>query len=125
MKTHVEVVGLINVVIGALFTTLGVLVSAGALLFAPWFNGAPPWRAGDTMAVVTTILAISALFFVIGVPSLIAGVGLRKHKTWARTLAIVVATLALASFPLGTAAGLYTLWVLSQKETVQLLGEPA
>jgi uncharacterized membrane protein (DUF2068 family) len=125
MKTHLEIVGLIDVVVGVLFTALAVLVSLGVLVFAPAFNGAPPWRAADAGVVVATVVFISAVFLVLGMPSLIAGIGLRKHKTWARTLAIIVATLALASFPLGTAAGLYTLWVLSQKETEQLLGEPA
>ena len=70
-------------------------------------------------------LAISSLFLVIGIPSLIAGVGLLKQKGWARTLAIIVAILALASFPIGTAVGIYTLWVLTRKETEQLLGAVA
>ena len=125
MKTHLQVVGLIDVVVGVLFTTLGVLVSAGVLLFAPAFNGAPPWKAEDAVVVVGTTLFISAVFFVLGIPSLIAGIGLLKQKRWAQTLAIIVAVMALASFPLGTAVGLYTLWALTQKETGRLSAEPA
>jgi len=124
MKTHLEIVALIDMVVGALFTALGVLISAGALLFAPAFNGAPPWRAEDAGAVVATTLFISAVFFVLGIPSLIAGFGLRKGKRWARTVAIVVAVVALAYFPLGTAAGVYTLWALT-KEASHLSAEPA
>jgi hypothetical protein len=59
---------------------------------------------------------------VIGIPSLIAGIGLLNRKRWARILAIILAILALSSFPIGTAAGIYTLWVLTQRETEQLLG---
>lgn len=124
MKTRLEVVGLINLVVGALFTASGVLVSAGMLLFAPAFNGAPPWRVEDAGAVVATTLFISAVFFVLGIPSLIAGFGLRQGKRWARTLALIVAVVALAYFPLGTAAGVYTLWALT-KETGSLSAEPA
>ena len=122
MKTHVNVVGLIDLITGLLFTALAALVSVGLLVFAPAFNGAPPWSPEDATVIVAVALAISSLFLVIGIPSLIAGAGLLKQKGWARTLALVMAVLALASFPVGTAAGIYTLWVLSQKETEQLLG---
>ncbi len=121
MKTHLDVVGVIDVIVGALFAVLGVLVSLGTLLFAPWFNGAPLWRPEDTVWVVGVVLFISAVFFVIGIPSLIAGAGLLHQKRWARVLAIIVAIVALTSFPIGTAAGIYSLWVLTHKETEQLL----
>jgi len=122
MKGHLNAVGVIDVVVGALFTVLAVLVSVGFTLFAPWFYGAPLWNSDDAVLVLAAVALVSALFFVIGIPSLIAGIGLLKHKHWARVLAIVLAVLALASFPIGTAAGIYTLWVLSHKETEQLLG---
>ena len=122
MKTHLDVVGLIDVVAGAFFTALAVLVSLGVLLFAPWFNGAPVWRPEDAVTDFAVVLGVSAVFFVIGIPSLIAGIGLLKQRGWARVLAIIVAILALTSFPIGTAAGAYTLWVLTHKETQQLLG---
>jgi nitrate reductase gamma subunit len=70
-------------------------------------------------------LLVSGVLVAIGIPSLIAGIGLLKGKGWARTLGMIVAVLALASFPVGTAAGIYTLWVLTQKETEQLLGASA
>jgi hypothetical protein len=122
MRAHLNVVGLIDLVTGIFFTVLAVFVSLGVLLFAPWFNGAPPWKPGDEVAVFVIVLTVSALFFLIGIPSLITGIGLLKQKRWARTLAIVLAVFALASFPIGTAAGLYTLWVLTHKETQHLLG---
>jgi len=125
MKTHLDVVGLIDLVTGVFFTTLAVIVSLGVLLFAPWFYGAPPWNWEDSTTVYVVVLVVSAVFFAIGIPTLIAGIGLLKHKHWARILGIVVAILALTSFPMGTAAGIYTLWVLTHKETEQLLGAAA
>jgi len=38
--------------------------------------------------------------------------GLSERQPWARILGIVVGFLALIRFPLGTALGIYTLWVL-------------
>ena len=45
--------------------------------------------------------------------SLVAGFGLLNRKPWARTLAIVLALLALIKLPVGTAVGIYTLWVIA------------
>jgi hypothetical protein len=121
MKEHLNVVGLIDVVAGVFFTAMAVLVSMGVFLFAPWFNGAPVWRPEDAVIVFAVVLGVSAVFFAIGIPSLIAGIGLLKKKRWARILAIVLAILAMASFPIGTAAGIYALWVLTQRDTERLL----
>jgi hypothetical protein len=125
MKAHLNAVGLIDVVMGTLFTTLAVLVSLGVLLFAPWFNGAPLWKPDEAVMVLAVVSGISAVFLAIGIPSLVAGIGLLKHKAWARVLAIIVAILAVTSFPIGTAAGLYAFWVLTHKETEELLAAAA
>ena len=125
MKTHLDVVGLIDLVTGVLFTALGALVSLGVLLFAPWFYGAPLWRPGDAVTVYAVVLGVSGVFLAIGIPSLIAGVGLLKKKSWARMVAIMVAILAVTSFPIGTGAGIYTLWVLTHRETEPLLATAA
>lgn len=124
MKAHLNAVGLIDLITGVFFTVMGALVPVGVLV-APWFYGAPLWKPEDGYIIFATVSLISVVFLAIGVPSLIAGIGLRKHKGWAHTLAIVLAVLALASFPIGTAVGIYTLWVLTQKETEQLLGAAA
>jgi hypothetical protein len=50
----------------------------------------------------------------LGIPGLLAGYGLLTRKPWARVLAIVVGILGLLNFPVGTAIGIYTLWVLMQ-----------
>ncbi len=40
-------------------------------------------------------------------------IGLLNRRPWGRTVAIIVAILALVKFPFGTALGIYTLWVLA------------
>ena len=47
----------------------------------------------------------------------LAGWGLLERRPWARMLAIVLAVLALFRFPLGTALGIYTLWVLAPAQS--------
>ena len=121
MKAHLNVVGVIDLVTGVFFTVMGVLVSLGVLLLGPWINGAALWQQEGGIVALAILLSVSGVFFALGVPSLLAGIGLLKQMRWARTLAIALAILALASFPVGTAAGVYTLWVLTHRETEQLL----
>jgi hypothetical protein len=59
------------------------------------------------------IMAFSLLFTL---PSIVAGIALLKHKSWARTAAIVAGILACPSFPYGTVLGVYTLWFMFGNE---------
>ena len=47
----------------------------------------------------------------------VTGWGLLQRESWARTLTIVLAFLALFHVPFGTALGIYTLWVLLPAES--------
>jgi len=94
-----------------------VLLILGNVLF-PHINelpGAPP----DVPAGF-----LSSLFCAIGVAILIkagasflAGWGLLQRERWARILTLVLSFLALLNFPLGTALGVYSLWVLLPQES--------
>ena len=57
----------------------------------------------------TMILVLSVISALL---SLFAGVSLLMRKSWGRITAIIVASLSLIKIPLGTALGIYTLWVL-------------
>ncbi len=73
-------------------------------------HGALPWLAPllPVLAVVTVVsVALSAF----------TGWSLLQKKPWGRTLAIVAAILALLKFPLGTALGIYTLWVMAPSQS--------
>lgn len=55
---------------------------------------------------------------VVGVTvALFAGFSLLNRKPWGRTLGIVAGILALFTFPVGTALGIYTLWVLAPTQS--------
>jgi hypothetical protein len=58
------------------------------------------------------LMVMALLFAVHTVLSFLAGWGLYKLRPWGRTLAIVMAFLALIHPPFGTALGIYTLIVL-------------
>ncbi len=54
----------------------------------------------------------SAGVVIFGVLHLVLAWGLFERERWARMLGLVLGFLALVRFPLGTALGIYTLWVL-------------
>jgi hypothetical protein len=52
-----------------------------------------------------------------GILHLVFAWGLFERQPWARPLGLVLGILALVRFPLGTALGIYTLWVLAPEQS--------
>jgi len=116
MKTHIELLGVIGIVSGV----LDILVGAAAVLGLLWFVAIPTGQR-YTAIVLIAVFAGLAIALVLGGLSLAAGIGLLKHKAWARILTLALSVLALFNFPIGTAVAVYAFWVLTKEETVALL----
>lgn len=106
-------------ILGILYLVFGVLGAAVAVIF---FNS----QAGHlSMKGVVTMVAspsgfvsvIAFLFALQALPALVAGVALLKRYAWSRFLALVLGFLNLFIVPLGTALGIYALWVVSNDST--------
>lgn len=122
MLTHIRTVGILHIV----FASLTILVGMVLLLLLgglATFVGTQD-SSSDAMLGATVLGGIGAFLFVLmvllSVPGMIAGIGLLRMRPWARVLTIVVSALELLSFPIGTALGLYGLWVMVQPETERL-----
>jgi hypothetical protein len=63
------------------------------------------------------LFSVVVLLGLFGVLHMVLAWGLFERAPWARTLGIVVGFLALVRFPLGTALGIYTLWVMLPQES--------
>jgi hypothetical protein len=57
---------------------------------------------------------------VLSLPGIIGGIGLLREKEWARILVLILSGFNLFNVPIGTAVGIYSIYVLLQPETVQL-----
>ena len=69
--------------------------------------------------VLTIIANVGATILVIlSIPGIMAGMGLYKHKEWARILTLILSAIGIFNFPFGTAIGIYSIWVLIQPESV-------
>jgi hypothetical protein len=115
VRTHIKVVGLVNL----LYSALG-LLSAAAVLFGGVFSSLATL---NPIAMVVGTVASTVVAIVIGIISglgLVAGFALLNHQQWARYLIIAVSVLRLFRWPWGTAFGGYSLWVLTHRETKQI-----
>jgi hypothetical protein len=68
--------------------------------------------------------ALGWLHVLLAGPAIISGWGLRRYDEWARMMGLVVALVAILSFPFGTVAGVFGIWVLLSPESEYLFLEP-
>ncbi len=115
MEKHVSVIAALQIGLSIFGIIMGIIVLV-VLNLVGGFTGDK-----DANFVLSLIGNIFAVFmFVLSVPGIIAGIGLLHHREWARILTIVLSVLSLLNFPLGTAIGIYSIWALSQEETVTI-----
>ena len=73
----------------------------------------------DYVPSIVTLVWI-VVMTVLAIPHLVAGLGLMYLKPWARPFGMVLSTFSLLNVPLGTAVGLYGLWVLMSPEADEI-----
>jgi hypothetical protein len=108
LAKHVRWLGILWIAVSA-FRILGagaVFLVGNLLIGRAVGHHGPP-------AFVPAILSFVGFFLLAGsVFGFAAGWGLLQRRAWARTLALILGVISLLDFPLGTALGGYTLWVL-------------
>jgi hypothetical protein len=129
MRDHLKVLGILNIVWSSISIAIGmvVLLVFGGLAGFLAATGVGPSDTGNSgglmvapfMAVIGVVIVL--IICVVSLPALIAGIGLVKFKPWSRVLGIVISVLHLFSVPIGTALGVYGLWVLFQPEAQHVL----
>lgn len=108
---HITIIAILNIARGGFLFFLGligfiVLTAIGAI-------------SGDSIAMgVLGLIGLVAILIMtfIGLPSIIAGVGLLRRREWGRILALVVGFLSLIDIPIGTALGVYSILMLMDDE---------
>jgi hypothetical protein len=118
VRDHIRLVGILWLAYSALHVVAGVVVIIVAqTIFGHAIhihNGPPPevtvWLRPLICCIGWLILAKAAAGF-------FAGWGLLQREGWARIVALVVGFVALLNVPIGTALGIYTLWVLLPRES--------
>lgn len=76
--------------------------------------------SGDSNAILVTSTVsffVVAVLVILAAPSILGGWGLLRRLEWARVLVIILSFFHLFSVPIGTALGVYSLYVLFQDES--------
>jgi hypothetical protein len=124
VKEHVTAVGVLHIGLGV----TGLLVAC-VVLAATISPGVIAWMVeGDPvpLGILSIIGGVVALFlFVFSVPGIVGGIGLLKHKSWARYVVLILGAVGLANFPIGTIVGAYTIGVLVQDKAAQVFAPEA
>jgi hypothetical protein len=122
MERHIDMVALLFLVYGALLVVL-----AAVLLIVLGPGGAPtevstaPGSVWTELAYRTPEAALTLT--VIAVPFILTAWGLRRRAGAARIAALVLGGLSILSFPIGTALGGYSIWVLTRPEAASAFAD--
>jgi hypothetical protein len=120
MREHVKVLGIIHIVFGCL-GLLGALVLGAVFIFGGTAVGLAGQNDPDSLVAMSVLGALGTGLFlillVLSVPGILAGWGLLNYRPWARILTIVLSAVNLLNVPVGTAIGVYGLWVTLNQET--------
>jgi len=86
------------------------LLCLGMLVFIGFFSSVPGGPPLGAMLFLT--IFVGGIYSLMTIPSFVAAYGLLKHRSWARTAAIIGSVFALSNFPIGAAVCAYTFWFL-------------
>lgn len=122
MVTHVKLIAVLHIVMGA----IGLLVGAGLLLLFGGIAGIVGFtdHTNGRLIAIPILGTIGTFLFIfiaaLSLPDIIAGIGLLQFRPWARTLTIILSALHLFNVPFGTALGVYGIWALLTPEAEAL-----
>jgi hypothetical protein len=125
MDKHAQLIGILWIVYGVLSLLGGIVVLVVLLSLSaiPDISYGDLGRSGPHVLRIIAV-CFSSLLFVIGIPKIIGGLGLQKHREWARILVMILAFLSLLNIPLGTALGVYSIVYLMKPEMIELFKHP-
>jgi hypothetical protein len=116
MESHKRVVGILYIVTGVLqfivMLLVSVLISSLIPFIADNAEENARWVFDWLVPFINIIAAIIIIFF--SIPSVVGGAALLQGKSWALTLLLILGCFKLFSFPIGTAIGIYTIWVYAE-----------
>lgn len=116
MEKHISIIGVLWIVLGSLGFVGGFIL--WGLLFGISFIPDMGYEAPFILR--TAAVGAGLLLWILSIPKIIAGIGLLKHKEWARILALILSFLSLLNFPLGTALAVYSFVILIKEETIRV-----
>jgi uncharacterized membrane protein len=129
MEKHVQLVGILNIVYRA-FLLLASLIICCLTAWITHFIQFQIFQHGDAPFEVLNIvplilLTVAAAMFIVSIFGILGGIGVLKRKEWGRIITLIASFVNLLHIPIGTALGVYTLWVLMNDQSVKIFNPTA
>ena len=118
MEKHINTVAALQIGLSIFNLLIAFLIFTVLKLVGGFVDDA---NGATILSLIADILAI--VFIIISFPGILAGMGLYKRKEWARVMTLILSVIEIFSFPFGTAIGIYSIWALTQPETVTSFGK--
>jgi hypothetical protein len=119
MESHVKAVGIIHIAFSALGIIMAIIIFSVLNIVAKI-----PDVDEEAIRILQIIGVVLPWFFIVfSLPGVVGGIGLLKFQGWARILVLILSFLDLLNFPIGTAVGIYAIWVLFDKRTEKLFAK--
>jgi hypothetical protein len=122
MKQHIDLIGLVWMILGGLGMGAGLLFGIGyaGLGVVMAVSGGDSVAPGVMFIVIG--LVFGALIAGFGAFEVAVGRGVRARKPWARVASMVTGGLSLFSIPIGTAIGGFTIYAMLQDDVKSEFG---
>lgn len=116
MEVHKRILAILYIISGSFQILAMIILSSVMSIMIPFImEEAGPEAQWVFVWIVPFIRFIAVgVIILFSIPSVIGGIGLLNHKKWALTLLLILGCFKLFSFPIGTAIGIYTIWVYSE-----------
>lgn len=116
MEVHKRILAILYIISGSFQILAMIILSSVMSIMIPFImEEAGPEAQWVFVWIVPFIRFIAVgVIILFSIPSVIGGIGLLNHKKWALTLLLILGCFKLFSFPIGTAIGVYTIWVYSE-----------
>lgn len=120
MGNHIRVLGIVFVVFG-LMGFIGASIVAIIFIGGGLAGGVVSEEPIVSFIVGSFGIVIVSVILIFSIPKVVVGYGLIKGYSWSYMFGIIISIISLFDLPFGTAAGIYGLWVLTKKESKQML----
>lgn len=123
MDAHKRLLAILHIVYGTLQILIFAVINLLLSTVLPFIEAEMEGGNSEELAIVKMVFYFIRSFFVIliilfPIPSIIGGIAQLNGKKWGMPLLLISGCLGLLNIPIGTALGIYTLWVYleNQKE---------
>jgi len=116
MEVHKRILAILYIISGSFQILAMIILSSVISIMIPYImDEAGPEGQWIFIWIIPFIRFIAVgVIILFSIPSIIGGIGLLNHKKWALTLLLILGCFKLFSFPIGTAIGIYTIWVYAE-----------